>query len=100
VTYVPPRIRNLHAGGARIRSTVRLVVERDGSRCRRCGIPIDMTLGGLDPDGPTLGHVTPVAQGGTDGLGNLALEHRRCNLAAGSRADPPRALIANPIPIE
>lgn len=93
-------MNRLHRGGARVRSTVGLVLDRDGNRCRRCRQPIDMTLGGMQPDGPTLGHVVPMAKGGGDELGNLGLEHRRCNLAAGARSDPPRALIARPVAVD
>ena len=91
---------DLHRGGARIRATVRLVLERDGNRCRRCGEPIDMAIGGLAPEGPTLGHVLPYSKGGTDDLANLGLEHRRCNLAAGARLIPPRALLATPVALD
>ena len=52
------------------------------------------------PDGPTLGHIIPDSKGGTDDLANLGLEHRRCNLAAGARANPPRALLANPVSVD
>jgi len=73
------------------------VIARLGNVCRRCGQAIDLTLPGVHPDGLTLGHIIPAAQGGGDELGNLGPEHRRCNLAAGARADPPRAVIAIPI---
>lgn len=89
----------LARGGHRVAQTRRALLERDGNACRRCGLPIDMTLSGLHPDGPTLGHIDPAARRGTDDLGNLGLEHRRCNLAAGARVDPPRAKIARPIAI-
>jgi 5-methylcytosine-specific restriction endonuclease McrA len=87
----------LHAGGSRIRSTLRLVVARDGATCRRCGELVDLYRSGLDADGPTLGHILAVKHGGGDELANLALEHRRCNLAAGSRVAPPRAILADPL---
>lgn len=74
-----------------------LVYERDGDRCRRCGRLINMALSGMDPAGPNLGHIIPAAQGGSDEIGNLGLEHRRCNLAAGPRLTPPRAALAVPI---
>jgi hypothetical protein len=74
-----------------------LVAERDGILCRRGDGPIDMSLSGMHPDGPNLGHIIPASQGGTDDLANLGLEHRRCNLAAGPRLTPPRAAIATPI---
>jgi 5-methylcytosine-specific restriction endonuclease McrA len=87
----------LHRGGRPRDRALRLVIERDGDRCRRCGGVVDLRLGGLHPDGPTLGHVVPAMRGGGDELANLALEHRRCNLAAGSRLTPPRAAIVAPI---
>lgn len=87
----------LARGGRRIGLTVRLLRARDGDTCRRCGEAIDFDLSGLHALGPTLGHVTPAARGGSDELRNLGLEHRRCNLAAGARRDPPRAWIAKPI---
>ena len=86
----------LARGGQRKRVALRWVIARDGSTCRRCGEGIDIGLSGNVPDGPTLGHIVPAAQGGTDAYWNLGLEHRRCNLAAGDRLDPPRALIAIP----
>lgn len=90
----------LARGGRRIRETLNLIVARDGTNCRRCVLPVDMTLTGLNFDGPTIGHIIPAAEGGKDDLANLGLEHRRCNLAAGARRDPPRAVIVKPIPIQ
>jgi hypothetical protein len=44
-----------------------------------------------------VGHIVPMSQGGTDEYQNLALEHRRCNLAAGARVVPARASVVVPI---
>ena len=90
----------LRAGGRRIRATIELLIARGGPICGRCGGLVDVRRSGLDPLGPTVGHVMPVARGGSDELDNLALEHRACNLAGGARARSPRAAIAAPIPIE
>jgi len=95
----------LARGGRVVADTVRFLLTRDGNRCRRCSRPIDMWRSGLDPDGPTIGHIIPAAAGGTDARENLALEHRRCNLAAGAGDRPPAAalppaLIARPVSIE
>lgn len=79
---------------------VALLRARDGDLCRRCSSAIDFTAGGMDANGPTIGHIVPASKGGSDAVWNLALEHRRCNLAAGDRADPPRARIAHPVVIE
>lgn len=87
----------LHRGGQRLVTARLAVIERDGPTCRRCGGWVDVSLSGLMPDGPTLGHIIPTSQGGSDERDNLGLEHRRCNLAASDRRDPPRALIATPI---
>lgn len=94
------RHSELHRGGHRLRQARVLVVNRDGNACRRCGGRIDLSLPGSHPDGLTLGHIMPASKGGTDELANLAAEHRRCNLAAGARRDPPRATIAVPIGVE
>lgn len=83
--------RLITTGGRRIRRTRLLLAERDGTGCGRCGQPIDLSLSGAVPLGPTIGHRSPASRGGSDYLDNLQLEHRRCNLAAGARIDPPRA---------
>jgi 5-methylcytosine-specific restriction endonuclease McrA len=64
--------------------------------CHRCGGYIDPTLSGLHPDGATVGHLIPVSRGGDDSYENLALEHRRCNLAGGNRVTPPAATVVEP----
>ena len=77
-----------HRSGRWVRRTLALVIERDGPRCGRCGGRLAWSASGLAADGPTLGHVTPLARGGSDALANLRPEHRRCNLAASDRDDP------------
>jgi 5-methylcytosine-specific restriction endonuclease McrA len=75
----------LRKGGRRIARVRQYLLVRDGARCGRCGGVLDMRLSGLDPDGPTLGHILPLSRGGTDDLENVQLEHRKCNLAASNR---------------
>ena len=87
----------LARGGWRLIQAKRLVIERDGPTCRRCGGWIDLALSGLHADGLTLGHIVPASRGGSDAPENLGPEHRRCNLAASDRRDPPKASIAIPI---
>jgi 5-methylcytosine-specific restriction endonuclease McrA len=58
---------------------------RDGWRCHLCAGPIDPQLSGLAMDGPQLDHLVPIARGGTDESGNVAIAHRRCNSARGAR---------------
>lgn len=48
--------------------------------CGICGKPVDKSLSGLDPMGPTVDHIIPVARGGHPAdLDNLQLAHRSCN---------------------
>jgi 5-methylcytosine-specific restriction endonuclease McrA len=69
---------------------------RDGGRCRRCGLPIDPRVDWRRPGALTIGHVVPLARGGTNDDRNLAPEHRGCNLAAGDREERPVATIIRP----
>jgi 5-methylcytosine-specific restriction endonuclease McrA len=87
----------LHRGGQRLILARRRLVERYGYTCGRCGGPIDPELPGTHLLGLTVGHIVPIAHGGTDDDANLRPEHRRCNLAASSRRDPPRASLAVPL---
>lgn len=53
--------------------------------CDYCGNPVDVTLDGRLPDGPTLDHITPRSEGGTHDVANLRVMHRRCNLKRGTK---------------
>ena len=81
-----PENRTRRIVGRRIRETVLLLAERDGTLCRLCHQPIALQLSGLHAEGPTLEHLTPIALGGTNDLDNLALAHRACNLRRGAKA--------------
>jgi 5-methylcytosine-specific restriction endonuclease McrA len=87
----------LARGGGRVKATIAMLYLRDGPKCRRCGFHVDRAKSGMDPMGPTIGHILAAAHGGTDRADNLGLEHRSCNLAASSRPTPPRATIASPL---
>ena len=64
---LPPRI-----GGENRRKAIRLIKARDGGEfCHWCGFPLGNDI--------TIEHLTPLSQGGTNELANLALVHRRCN---------------------
>lgn len=89
--------KGLARGGRIVGRTIAMLRERDGNSCGRCGVAILDGVSGLHPDGATIGHRVPAAQGGTDELSNLRLEHRRCNLAAGARTSSPRARIVAPV---
>lgn len=54
------------------------VLERDGFRCRYCGLEASEAQLHVD-------HVVPVSKGGTHGLENLVASCERCNLGKGGR---------------
>lgn len=59
------------------------IAERDLCTCHLCGKPVDMSLSGRHPLGPTADHLVPVSCGGGDEPHNVALAHRRCNVKRG-----------------
>ena len=63
----------------------RQIAERDGWRCHLCGKKVpDRPHEGRPLDGE-IDHLVPVSAGGVDDPSNVALAHRRCNLARGAR---------------
>jgi endogenous inhibitor of DNA gyrase (YacG/DUF329 family) len=70
------------------------LAQRDGSRCNLCGRKIDMNLSGRAKWGPTIDHLVPVIDGGTNDPSNLALAHRFCNVSRHSRG-PVQMLLAS-----
>ena len=61
------------------------VAQRDGFICHLCSAPVDMSLSGRHPWGPTADHVVPVAHGGGDEPENIRLAHSRCNVKRRTR---------------
>jgi hypothetical protein len=59
--------------------------ERDGWKCGICRRKVDPALRYPDPNAPSLDHIVPVADGGTNEPGNLRLTHLRCNCSRGRR---------------
>lgn len=54
--------------------------------CCICGQPIDKTLPGTHPLGPSLEHITELAAGGAPhDPANHGLAHLKCNTSAGAR---------------
>lgn len=76
------RRKNVKRRGAQvgIRYTLTELGDRDGWRCHLCRKPVDRTLPGTDQRGPTVDHLIPLVDGGTDELANVALAHRACNV--------------------
>jgi hypothetical protein len=72
----------------------RRILERDGHTCQVCGVAAAMEF----PDTPgrtavmTIGHIIPVARGGTNDDGNLRAECQRCgDESRDITSDPPTA---------
>lgn len=69
---------------------------RDHGLCGRCGLLIRLGLPWTSPYALTIGHIRPLALGGSNDVANLRPEHRRCNLSAGTRDTRPVATIVKP----
>ena len=61
--------------------------------CIRCGYPVDMTLKGSHPDGPSADHEPPLAITGeaTPSLDGAGIAHLSCNRSHGGRLGSQRA---------
>jgi hypothetical protein len=55
------------------------VFKRDGWKCGICEARVDPDLRFPDPMAPSLDHVIPIAEGGSNEAANLRLTHLRCN---------------------
>lgn len=64
--------------------SIRARVITEETHCIRCGQPVDRTLPGTHPDGPTADHIVPRAHGGQNTRSNYGLAHLHCNLAHGA----------------
>lgn len=65
----------------------RTVLERDGWRCKLCGVKTPEKLRGtLDPRAPELDHIVPLSQGGPHTKQNTQCACRRCNSLKGAKA--------------
>jgi 5-methylcytosine-specific restriction endonuclease McrA len=63
------------------------IFERDGWRCHICGKRVHPSRFKRDPEGPSLDHLIPLADGGSHSQANCRLAHLRCNAARGRRGD-------------
>lgn len=86
--------------GSRYDALRRWVI-RTFDTCTECGKPVDKTLPGTHPQGPTLGHRRALVEGGSllDRT-NAGLEHLGCNSAKENRrrARARQALVDTPTP--
>lgn len=68
-----------HVRHARVYVTVEQLADEDGTDCRLCGEPVDMSIPGPDRRAPSIDHIIPRALGGSDYRENLQLAHKGCN---------------------
>ena len=73
------------AGGDKVGYIRVAIFERDGWKCGICHRKVDRTLRHPDAAAPSLDHIIPVAEGGTNEAANLRLVHLRCNLSRRNR---------------
>ncbi len=78
---VDARKNNNRRTYTKLEMTVIDIAKRDGARCNLCQKIIDLNLGGNVRLGPTIDHLIPISQGGTNESSNLSLAHRCCNVS-------------------
>lgn len=57
---------------------IEAIKKRDGNECFFCRVPFD------EETGPTIEHLLAITSGGSNGIANLTLAHKECNMKAGS----------------
>lgn len=75
---------------------LQLLVDRDGPNCGICRRKVDITLkSGTrgSKRGPSIDHIIPRSQGGSDDLNNLRLTHWGCNQRRGNRGGGEQLLL-------
>ena len=75
------------ARSTRHKTSATFLAKRDGTDCKICGDPVDMTLRKPSVWGPSVDHIYPWAKGGTHDLDNLQLAHLWCNQAKSAQLD-------------
>ncbi|MFF5793691.1 HNH endonuclease [Paeniglutamicibacter sp. NPDC012692] len=73
--------RNRDASWQRARA--KIIAEQE--LCHLCGEAVDKQAKAPDPTSPSVDHITPWSQGGTDAIENLALAHLGCNIKRGKK---------------
>lgn len=64
------------------RALITYLMDRDGSCCQLCGLPVTAMTGQM---GPSIDHIIPLSRGGRHELENVQLAHLRCNKIKGNR---------------
>lgn len=78
--------------GRNVQRTLQVLYSIYGTRCAKCGLPINPRLRYPDKKSGSIGHQLPQAKGGSDEIGNLRPEHLDCNVKAQDTIrQPPRA---------
>ena len=65
--------------------SVNILRNRDGSKCKICGLDIDFDLIFPNQLSPSVDHIKPYSLGGSNDLENLQLAHLRCNSIKSNR---------------
>lgn len=74
-------------GGERHYFDVVKILERDGWRCKLCGVRTPHSKRGTyADDAPEIDHIIPIAEGGDHAEYNVQCLCRRCNSEKGARA--------------
>jgi hypothetical protein len=81
-----PRRRAYQAARKKLRSSLapgegdEAIFTRDRWTCHLCDLPVSRTLNHPHPMSPSIDHLVPVDEGGTDEPANLATAHLACNV--------------------
>lgn len=62
------------------------IAEKTGFICALCRKPVDLTIKSPHPDSPSIDHIVPTANGGTDDESNLQIAHLKCNKMKGKNS--------------
>lgn len=65
--------------------TAERVAAEDGTDCKLCGLPVDLSVASPSRLAASVDHIVPRALGGGDERENLQLAHRGCNSSKGHR---------------
>lgn len=63
---------------------IRAAVLRGATHCTICGEPLDWQARPMSTRAPSVDHITPVSQGGTNDPSNLRPAHHGCNSRRGA----------------